>query len=227
MKKGQISFEYIVLLGLLLIILIPTFYYTSIYTSQNVKISKAEDLVTSLAKAADEVYASSPGTKKYDWIDVPNGVRSSSVNLNEINIKVNLFGKDSDVTAITRSTVTGNIPIAKGNYRIPVELLDSGVVLIGNGTDTTIPAITWTSPGGSTCNPVTLRTTTDEAAVCRFDTSDLAYASMADQMEGNTLGHSYNLGVQLSGSHNYYVRCKDTIGNIMPSSTVISYNIVC
>ena len=227
MKKGQISFEYIVLLGLLLIILIPIFYYTSIYTSQNVKISKAEDLVTSLAKAADEVYASSPGTKKYVWIDVPNGVSSSLVNLSEINLKVNIFGKDSDVTAITRSTVTGTIPIAKGNYRIPVELLDSGVVLIGEGTDTAIPAITWTSPSGSTCNPVTLRATTNEAAVCRFDTSDLAYASMANQMEGNTLGHSYDLGVQLSGSHNYYVRCKDTVGNTMTSSTAISYEVVC
>ena len=227
MNRGQISFEYVVLIGLLLVLLIPLIYYASSYTSHNVKISKAEDAVTSLAKAADEVYASSPGTKKYVWVNVPNGVSDAYVNSTEITLVMNFFGKYSDITAITRSTVTGEIPSESGTYRLPVELLSSGIVLIGEGVDDAPPAVNWASPSGSTCNPVILRATTNEAATCRFDSSDLEYASMAYQMQGNALGHSYELGVQISGGYTYYVVCQDTFGNIMPSSEPISYSVVC
>ena len=227
MDRGQISFEYVVLVGLLLVLLIPLIYYASSYTAQNVKISKAEDVVTSLAEAADEVYASSPGTKKYVWINVPNGVSSTHVNSTEITLVMNFFGKYSDITAITRSTVTGNIPSDSGTYRLRVELLSSGVVLIGEGVDDAPPVISWTSPDGSTCNPVILRITTNEAAVCRFDSSNLEYSSMANQMYGNALGHSYELGVQPSEEYSYYILCQDAFGNTMLSSTSVSYSVVC
>ncbi|MBI4153119.1 hypothetical protein HY497_01230, partial [Candidatus Woesearchaeota archaeon] len=91
--------------------------------------------------------------------------------------------------------------------------------------DTTAPAIIWKSPSSAACNPVTLRANTDEAALCKFDVADNGYDTMAFQMEGSSIGHSYEQGVQAEGSYTYYVRCIDAFSNAMDSSAVIEYAI--
>jgi len=225
MKKAQSSMEYVILAGILLVVLTPLFYYAFNKSSENIKLSQAEDLVESLAKAADDVYALSPGTKKYVWVSTPGSVEEAQVDASEISVTISIFSGSSDITAVTKATITGEIPINKGTYRIPVEHLDSGVVLIGIGNDTTPPTITWTSPEGLTCNPVTLRTNTDEPTSCRFDTSDDSYENMNFQMTGSAIGHSHDLGVQSEGSYNYFVRCSDAFNNAMATSAVINYSI--
>ncbi|MFH1406372.1 MAG: hypothetical protein ABIG52_04125, partial [Nanoarchaeota archaeon] len=114
---------------------------------------------------------------------------------------------------------------AKGTYRIPLELLESGIVYIGSGNDTSPPSVTWTSPSGLTCNPIIARANTDEPAICKLDAFDLSFEDLALEMSGNSIGHSYNLGVQEEGNHAYYVRCRDVFNNTMLSSASVNYTI--
>ncbi|MBU0456956.1 MAG: hypothetical protein KKD75_02315 [Nanoarchaeota archaeon] len=225
MKKAQVGIEYLVILGAILIILIPLFFYAISKSSENIRISQAEDAVNSLAKAADEVYSLSPGTKKYVWVNIPSGVEASQVSATEITLTIEIYGNTSDFTAFTKASMAGEIPTAKGTYKIPVELLESGIVLIGEGDDSTPPIVTWKYPDGLTCNPVILRANTDESAICKFDTSDLAYDNMSYHMSGSALGHNYGLGVQSEGDYNYYLRCSDAFDNAMTISENISYSI--
>lgn len=225
LQKSQASLEYVILVGILLVMLIPLIYFSFEKTSENVKLTLAEDVVKSLAKAADDVYALSPGTKKQVIVTVPSGVKGSLINSSEISLTLSIFGQTTDIMSVTKATVIGYIPVEKGTYRIPVELLDSGVVQIGEGSDSIPPIITWKYPEGAACNPITLRVNTNEPARCRFDTSDKEYADMQKEMEGNSLGHSYSFGVQNENSYKYYTRCQDSFGNVMGNSEIIEYYI--
>ena len=224
-QQGQVSMEYILLVGLLLVILIPLFYYSLHKSSESISRSQAEDAVKSLAQAADEVYSLSPGTKKFVWVSIPGGVQGAQINGSEITLAVNIFDVTSDVNARSKAVVVGSIPLEKGTYRIPVELLDSGGVQIGAGNDTTPPQIMWKAPNGLTCNPVSLRANTNEPAICKFDVADTTYNSMSTSMKGNSLGHSYEWGVQEEGNYRYFVRCSDSFGNNMNNSALINYTI--
>lgn len=224
-RRGQVSLEYVILIGILLVILIPIFYYSLTTSSEKVKLSQAENTVLTLSKAVEEVYSLSPGTKKYVWLSIPGGVQEARITGSEITLVVGVAGKSSDYTAFTKAIVVGNIPTEKGVYRIPVELLESGVVQIGSSEDTKPPSITWISPAGAGCNPVTLRATTDESAACKYDTQDTSYFAMSYTMSGNALGHNAELGAQPEGNYHYFVRCSDAFGNTMNSSSVIGYSI--
>ena len=217
--------QYIILVGGVMVILVPLFHYALSNTAQNIKLSQAEDLIRSLGKAVDDVYALSPGTKKYVWVSVPGGVEDAQVTASEISLTLNVFGSKSDITAVSNAPLTGDIPDAKGTYRIPVEHLESGIVLIGSGNDTTAPVFTFTSPSGPTTNPISLRADTDESARCKFDSTDTSYQDMSFQMIGSGVQHTYDLGVQPSGSYTYYVRCSDAFDNVMTSSAVIAFSI--
>ena len=225
-KRGQASLEYAIIVGILMVILIPLFYYALHRSSETVKSSQAEDAVNSLAAAADEVYSLSPGTKKYVWINIPAGVTSAQIqNATEISLRLGVYDQTGDIVSITKAPIVGTIPTAKGTYRIAVELLDSGIVQIGSGNDTTPPIIVWTSPSGQVCNPITLRANTNEPARCKFDTTDKTYDTLAFTMFGNSLGHNYEQGVQAEGNYLYYVRCADAFNNKMASSKSINYSI--
>ncbi len=225
MRRGQASLEYITIVGVLLVLLLPLFYYALNKSSENIKLSQAENTVNSIRNAADDVYALSPGTKKYVWVSIPGSVQSIQINASEISLTLGIFGKTSDITSRTKATIIGTIPIEKGTYRIPVELLDSGIVLIGSGNDSTPPVVTWKYPDGLACNPITLRATTNEPANCKFDSADSGYEQMEFQMSGSSLGHSYDLGVQSEGNYFYFVRCSDAFNNAMDTSAVINYSI--
>jgi len=132
--KGQSSIEYLMIIGVILLIIIPIFYYAFSSSSSDVRINQANSVVEVLKGAANTVYSIGPGSKKYVWITVPDGVVNSNIDGDEISLKINLYGDLSDVFSNTKPNVTGQIPIIEGRYQIPVEMLDSGVVVIGNIT---------------------------------------------------------------------------------------------
>ncbi len=223
--KAQASMEYVMVMGIILVVLIPLMYYSLNTSSENIKSRQAEDAINSLSNAVDDVYALNPGTKKYVWISIPGGVQNTAVNSSEISLTLSIGGSKSDIFSTTKAKVTGQIPTQQGTYKIPVEHLESGVVLIGEGNDTQAPVVVWKSPEGATCNPVTLRANTNEPATCKFDSSDKNYSQMTFLMMGNSLGHNYELGVQNEGAYLYYVRCSDVFNNAMNTSAVINFTV--
>lgn len=132
MKRGQAAFEYLILVGVLLVILMALFYYVSNYSSQNLKMEQAEDTVQTLAKVSESMYALGPGNRDFVWVNIPGSVSEIRIGDNEIMLRIFIFGDYSDFYARTNANVTGTLPTQKGRYKILVETLDSGVVQIGH-----------------------------------------------------------------------------------------------
>jgi len=94
--------------------------------------------------------------------------------------------------------------------------------------DKTAPVISSLVPSGdvNTAN-VTISCTTDEAAICKYGTTDGEFDSLADTMD-TAGGMTHNKGVALTaaGKYTYYVRCKDAKGNKNTVSSQIGFNYI-
>lgn len=130
--RGQSSFEYIILMGMILVILIPVFYYSTRESSQNINVNQGNDVVNSVANTVNSIYSLGPGNKEYIQVVIPGGIESVNIEGNEVAIKMHAFGDAADIFATTIANVTGQIPTRKGPALISIEVLDSGVVLIGS-----------------------------------------------------------------------------------------------
>lgn len=233
-KRGQISLEYVMIVGAVLLITIPLFFYAIYETNYKIRLNQADDAVNTLANAADTVYSMGPGSKKYVWVSIPSGVTSSLVNDATIQLTLSIFGGSSDIHASSKAVLVGSVPTGKGTYRIAVEALEAGIVRIGEDyTDTTPPVILRTYPYtglGQTICPgfITLGADTDEPATCKYDTIDPpqtpeAYNNMFSNFDGRGLTHTSTVYVDTGQSKTYYARCRDSFGNTMTTSSVISF----
>ncbi|MDI6738222.1 MAG: hypothetical protein QME12_06965 [Nanoarchaeota archaeon] len=231
-KRGQVGLEYVMIVGAILLITIPLFFYALYETNYKVKLSQADDTVNTLANAADEMYSMGPGSKKYVWISLPSGVLSTSAMGKEVSLTVTMLGSASDFTASTKASLVGSFPSGKGTYRIAVESLESGFVRIGeNYNDTSPPVILRhypkAAPGELACPGfVTLAVDTDEPSVCKYSNGTDAgnYSGMPFFFDGRGLTHVAPLYLQPNLDFAFYARCIDPFGNVMNSSTAILFS---
>ena len=225
--KAQISTEYLIIMGMVLVIVIPLFYYAVSESNINIKSNNAEDTINTLARAADSVYSIGPGTRKYVWINVPIGVKSYSLANKSVLMKLSMPGGTSDIHLSTKADLAGIIPISKGKHRIKVEMTEAGYVLFGEANDTGAPEVIWTSPMGTiNYNGIVLRASTNEYSICKYDENDVSYSSMSEDFVGSALTHEKDTGIMGNGNYTYFVRCQDPSGNIMSESAVINFTIV-
>ena len=90
--------------------------------------------------------------------------------------------------------------------------------------DTIAPTITDISNGGTTTSSsANLTAETNENAICKYDSDDVAYNSMEDIFSHtNNLEHWTSVSLDL-GENTFYVRCKDVYGNMDPSSEEVTW----
>ncbi len=141
MGRSQVAMEYIILIGVLLILLIPILYYALSSSNESARLNQANDAVVSLAKAADTVYALGPGNRNYVWVNIPSGSEMAIDGANKlVLIKLSIYGSQSDIYQTTKGTLeAGSIggtaiqstptPIGKGTYRVKVEYKDDGTAV--------------------------------------------------------------------------------------------------
>ena len=106
-------------------------------------------------------------------------------------------------------------------------------ITIGESGGSDIPPAILSGPlptGVQTCTTdprnVTLQVTTNENAMVKYDTSDVAYDSMANTFSTTgELSHSTVVSNACGASYTYYVRSMDAAGNKNTSSTAISYSV--
>lgn len=87
--------------------------------------------------------------------------------------------------------------------------------------DTTAPIILSSGPSGTFSSSwMTLTLTTDENATCKYDTNNVAYASMSNTyLTTWTMNHSSTY-TAASGLNTLYARCSDTAWNISNPATI-------
>ena len=130
MKFAQAAIEYIVLVGVIMVFLIPVIHYSLNEANTSLKINQLENSVRRVAKAADAVYAIGAGASELITITLPYGIESTNISNNQILLKVSMFGAVSDVIYATRVNVTGTLPNLPGTYNIIVKALSNLTVEI-------------------------------------------------------------------------------------------------
>ena len=129
--------------------------------------------------------------------------------------------------------------LSDGDYNYYVRCNDTaGNTMTTSGTiaftvdavDETPPSITATSPSGLiTDDTPELLINSSENSTCKFDTSDQQYNTMTYTMTAdNTTGtiHNYTMsGLSDNTDYTYYVRCNDSDGSVMTTSTIITFTV--
>ncbi len=129
MKRGQVSLEYVMIVGVVFVLLVPFFYYALSQTSENLRLSQATDAINNLAAKVNSVCSLAPGTTMYADITIPSGISYTNVTRNIINAKTSRFG---DIYRNVICTINGTLPSRQGTYRLPITKMPSGIVYVGN-----------------------------------------------------------------------------------------------
>ena len=128
--KGQITIEYMMLIGALFFLVITIFYFATTESVKTIQSNKADNVVNSLAKTSDYLYALGPGSGDSIEIDMPGNVNSIMIGNKEIIINMGIYGGISDISATTKANVTGSISTSRGINHVNLKVLDNGVVQI-------------------------------------------------------------------------------------------------
>jgi len=129
--KGQAGLEYIAILLLLLLALIPIVYFG--YQDVNAKnsLAQANAAAQQIVFAADQVRMQGEGSRMIVRVTVPQNVESTKVGNNEIILRVRgLGGGLTNIYGIASANLTGSFPNATGIYLINVTMQSNGNVSI-------------------------------------------------------------------------------------------------
>lgn len=119
--KGQVAIEYLIIISVALIILIPLALYVNqslMDYRDNTKISKAWTAVKKLGESADWVISQGPPAKLTLKIYIPDDVEQISLDSKTFIFKVRTSAGISDVFYTTVSELDGSIPTKSGYYYV-------------------------------------------------------------------------------------------------------------
>lgn len=91
--------------------------------------------------------------------------------------------------------------------------------------DVTAPVMTFTGPTGELPNGTTSAVTsftTDEAAACRWATTNIAYTAMTNLANDFGLSHSFNATSLSTGANTFYAQCQDQAPQPNTTSTALT-----
>ena len=129
-KRGQLSFEYLYVIGFLLVVLTPLIYYSFDSSSDEIRRERFAGSLSSLENGVNTVYALGPNNIQKIRIDLPGGIENITISGREVNIKVYIEGVFSDYHFTTPVNVTGSIENKQGYHTIKIEYLPSGEINI-------------------------------------------------------------------------------------------------
>ena len=125
-KRGQISIEYVMLLGMILVVSVSLFSYVSRKASEDIRINQADDTVKTIINTANSVYSLGLGGKSIAIVNIPSGVVSGGVYDKTLVLNLSIFGgvseffSSSKARLVATSDFSNKIKI-KGTYHVPVE----------------------------------------------------------------------------------------------------------
>lgn len=122
--KGQVSMEYLVVVGFVIAILIPSsyiFYTFSQDFRDEVASSQLRKVAQEVTEAAESVYYQGPPSKQSLRVSIPHQVSNDIVNGREVGFGIRTQGgKQSDIVVVSAVNVTGALPDEQGVYTVVV-----------------------------------------------------------------------------------------------------------
>jgi len=129
MKKAQLALEFLLVITIALVIIGPTYYFTFQNSSDNIKVSKAQNAVEIIGKGIDYVYSINKGSIISVNVDLPAGVSSYNITNKTIIYKVSLSSGTTSVFYTTKATLNGTLPISEGRKTIILNNTGGGVTI--------------------------------------------------------------------------------------------------
>lgn len=127
-SKAQAGLEYLATVAIVLVILIPVFYYGYQDSVAKTRIAQAELAVAEIASAVDFVFAQSPGSKTTIEVYMPGGINSTYVGGKLVNINI----RGTSVLRVTKGNVSGTLPTGEGTHFLAISYNETtGAVNIG------------------------------------------------------------------------------------------------
>ncbi len=133
-KKGQVSIEFMVVVGLMLLVLVPLIiaYYENTRASSNTIQSEQLDKVAKeITDTAETVYYMGEPSKITIQAYIPHGVESVSISNNEIVFKVVRGDNTSDIVSVSKVNISGSISNSEGIHNIILEAKEGYVEING------------------------------------------------------------------------------------------------
>lgn len=128
MRKAQASFEYMLLVGLFIVVLGSVLFYNSSQINRYVRDSETGDAARSIARAVNQIGALGPGSAKVVFIELPSSIQQGYAAHREIVFKNMEKGRLSDMHFPVDVPVYGFLESGKGNKHIVVKAEDNGYV---------------------------------------------------------------------------------------------------
>ena len=120
-KRGQVALEYMLLIGLIIAVILPLFYYSFSTITQNTQMAKASTMVNTIVETADTLYALGSGSQELIVIEVPRGVENITIQGKEIIVKIRIFSGLSDVSAKSKTNMTGTLNKTRGSWHVLIK----------------------------------------------------------------------------------------------------------
>ena len=130
-KEGQISVEYMFLIGFATIITIPLIiiYQTFVYEStEEISSTQINQVAKKVVDAAESVYYLGEPSQTSLRVNIPNNIASVDLSAGyEVVFKINTRSGTADIVQNSAVNITGDLPIAKGTYTITVKAVSDHV----------------------------------------------------------------------------------------------------
>ena len=129
--KAQAAIEYMMIISIVMVIIIPLFFLVNTYMyegKEELKLKALEDSVESLAEASDMVYFQGYPAKMSVKLYVPEGVTLAEVNENIIRVRIKTSSGEIDVIGVTQANLTGSLPTTSGIHTITLAAQEDGLV---------------------------------------------------------------------------------------------------
>lgn len=126
-KKLQAAFEYLVIVSIVLVFMIPIWAYvtsTQRDTSIELALTYAKNTANQIADASNLVYSQGPPAKVKINVYIPYGVDNITILNNTIRFRLNVDSGITDIFAFSTAQLNGTLPKKQGYYWIEVEATD-------------------------------------------------------------------------------------------------------
>ncbi len=130
MKKGQVSTEYLMVVGFSLLILVPVlaaFFLQTQDLQDSVDLNAAKEAVRTIAENADLVYTMGPPTTVVIKVRVPDKVTKVSFQGRQVTMEVETAAGLSDVFETASANMTGNMSAESGTHKLKLTAQSSSV----------------------------------------------------------------------------------------------------
>jgi len=128
-KRGQVATEYMLLIGVLLLIVAVLAAYSFFMYNETIATNHINNSMKDLKQGINNVYYLGNGNSMVVDIILPNGISDISLNGSAIVITKETFNVNSVDTIVTDATLIGSVPATIGSHKILIENINGVVSL--------------------------------------------------------------------------------------------------